>query len=345
MSTTAMESLEIVIDERTLGSTELVPRPAAPLGTASAIVAPGFRPADIRYVALGTVVRKLLAYVELTKPKISLMVLVTVAVAMLVGSWGSPSAWLVVNTVLGTALVAASASAVNQRLERDTDALMPRTAARPLPSGRVGNGEAVAFGAITLAVGMADLAIAANPLAAALGALTWIVYVPIYTPLKRRTPFNTVVGAVAGALPTLIGWAAVRGSFSISAAGGGIAAATLFLIVYLWQFPHFMAIAWIYRREYSAAGLQMLTVVDPSGCRAGSQSVMAALALLPVSLIPVVQHHAGMAYFAATTMLGLTYLVGSVAFCLRRDELSARRLLRASLIYLPILLALFVLVP
>jgi heme o synthase len=338
MSSTAIERVEAVIEEQPLIRGDL-------LSARATIVAPGFRPNEFQHVAIGAIARKLRAYIELTKPKISLMVLVTVAVAMFVGSWGSPSAWLVVNTVLGTALIAASASAINQRLERDTDALMPRTAGRPLPSGRVGNGEAMGFGAITLATGLAYLAVAANPLAAALGALTWIVYVPIYTPLKRRTPFNTVVGAVAGALPTLIGWAAVRGSFSISAAGGGIAAATLFLIVYLWQFPHFMAIAWIYRRQYGTAGLQMLTVVDPSGCRAGSQAVMAALALLPVSLIPVVQHHAGPAYFAAATMLGLAYLDGSVAFCLRRDDLSARRLLRASLIYLPILLALFVLVP
>ncbi len=339
MSITAIESLESVIDEQTL-----VRAPASAAGVRAAVVAPGLRADGIRHAAQGAIARKLLAYVELTKPKISLMVLVTVAVAMFVASWGSPSAWLVLNTVLGTALVAASASAINQRLERATDALMRRTAERPLPSGRVGNGEAIMFGAVALAIGLAYLAMAANPLSAAFGALTWIIYVPIYTPLKRRTPFNTVVGAVAGALPTLIGWAAVRGSFSISPAGGGIAAATLFLVVYLWQFPHFMAIAWIYRREYATAGLRMLTVVDPSGCRAGSQSVMAALALVPVSLVPVVQHHAGISYFAAATILGLAYLTCSIAFCLRRDDVAARRLLRASLIYLPFLLALFVLV-
>lgn len=339
MSITAIESLEVVIDEQTL-----VRAPASTADVRSAVVAPGFRADEIRDAAQRVLARKLLAYVELTKPKISLMVLVTVAVAMFVGSWGSPSVWLVTNTLLGTALVAASASAINQRLERDTDVLMPRTAGRPLPSIRLGNGEAIAFGAVTLAIGLGYLALAANPLAAALGALTWIIYVLVYTPLKRRTPFNTVVGAVAGALPTLIGWAAVRGSLAISPAGEGIAAATLFLVVYLWQFPHFMAIAWIYRGEYATAGLKMLTVVDPSGCRAGSQSVMAALALVPVSLVPVVQHHAGISYFAVATVLGLAYLAGSIAFCLRRDDVSARRLLRASLIYLPVLLALFVLV-
>ncbi|HKD37896.1 MAG TPA: heme o synthase [Pirellulales bacterium] len=336
---TAIDHLEAIVDGATLPRGE---RPPAAI-TRPAIVAPQ-HPVVAAPLKPSAVARKLAAYVELTKPKISVMVLVTVAVAMFVGSWGAPSIWLVLNTVLGTALVAASASAINQRLERDTDALMPRTAGRPLPSGRVGNVESLLFGGLTLAVGLAYLAIAANPLAAALGALTWIVYVPLYTPLKRRTPFNTVVGAVAGALPTLIGWVAVRGSLSISPDGGGVAALTLFLIVYLWQFPHFMAIAWIYRNEYSTAGLKMLTVVDPSGYRAGSQAVMAALALLPVSLVPVVQHHAGAAYFTATTILGLAYLGYSVLFCLRRDDISARRLLRASLIYLPILLALFVLV-
>jgi protoheme IX farnesyltransferase len=340
MSMTALNSLEAVIDERALARGELTPAAIA----GSTVVAP-LHPVVVSPLRTGAIAQKLLAYVELTKPKISLMVLITVAVAMFVGSWGAPSLWLVLHTLLGTALVAASASAVNQRLERDTDSLMPRTAGRPLPSGRVGNAEALVFAAVTLAIGLAYLAVAANPLAAALGALTWIVYAPIYTPLKRRTPFNTVVGAVAGALPTLIGWAAVRGSFSISAAGGGVAAATLFLIVYLWQFPHFMAIAWIYRREYAAAGLQMLTVVDPSGYRAGSQAVMAALALLPVSLVPVVERHVGGPYFALSAVLGLAYLACSVLFCLHRDDAAARRLLRASLIYLPILLALFVLVP
>ena len=211
-------------------------------------------------------------YLELTKPKISVLVLVTVAVAMFVGNAGLPSPWLLLNALAGTALVAASASALNQRLERRTDALMERTATRPLPAGRLSERDALVFGIVTIVAGLAYLAVVVNWLTAILGALTWLLYVPLYTPLKRTTPLNTVVGAIAGALPTLMGWAAVGGSFSLAAGGGGLKAATLFLIVYLWQFPHFMAIAWIYRRQYAAAGLKMLTVVDPSGCRGGLAS-------------------------------------------------------------------------
>ncbi|HEV3416149.1 MAG TPA: heme o synthase [Pirellulales bacterium] len=287
---------------------------------------------------------RLADYLELTKPKISILVLVTVAVSMFVGNWGPPTPWLLFHTLVGTALVAASASALNQRIERRTDALMDRTAGRPLPAGRITERDALAFGCVTIVLGLAYLALAANSLTAFVGALTWVLYVVVYTPLKRITPLNTVVGAVAGALPVLMGWSAVGGSFALGIGGGGLKAATLFLIVYLWQFPHFMAIAWIYRRQYAAAGLKMLTVVDPSGCRAGVQAVVAALALVPVSLVPVVQH-AGPVYFSAAVALGLAYLACSARFCLRRDEPSARWLLRASLVYLPALLSMFMLVP
>ena len=305
------------------------------------LVAPGGLVARGEHVSGGGWA-KLRDFVELTKPKISVLVLVTVAVAMFVGNWGPPPAWLLFNTLLGTALVAASASGLNQRIERRTDALMDRTAARPLPAGRISQREALVFGVVTIVVGLAYLALAVNWPTAALGALTWLLYVAVYTPLKRATPLNTVVGAIAGALPTLMGWAAVGGSFAL--ATGGVKAATLFLIVYLWQFPHFMAIAWIYRRQYAAAGLKMLTVVDPSGFRAGMQAVVAALVLVPVSLTPVLQH-AGLVYFAAAGTLGLVYLGCAALFCRYRDEPSARWLLRVSLLYLPALLCLFMLVP
>jgi protoheme IX farnesyltransferase len=281
-------------------------------------------------------------YVELTKPKISVLVLVTVAVSMFVATWGPPSPWLLLHTLIGTALVAASASALNQRLERSSDALMDRTVSRPLPAGRLTERDAPLFGAGTIVVGLLYLALAVNWATAILGAATWVLYVAVYTPLKRVTPLNTVVGAIAGALPTLMGWSAAGGSFSLSA--GGMTAATLFVIVYLWQFPHFMAIAWIYRRQYDAAGLKMLTVVDPTGWRAGQQAVVAALALLPVSLVPALLH-AGPVYFAAAIGLGLVYFGSSVRFCVRRDDASARWLLRASLVYLPALLFMIMLVP
>jgi protoheme IX farnesyltransferase len=283
-------------------------------------------------------------YLELTKPRISALVLVTVAVSAFMAHWGPPNSWLLLHTLIGTALVAASASALNQRLERRTDALMDRTANRPMPAGRLSDSQVLWFGGLTIFGGLCYLAIAVGLLTAALGAATWLLYVAIYTPLKARTPLNTVVGAVAGALPTLMGWTAVGGSLSFDLGGGGLKAATLFLIVYLWQFPHFMAIAWIYRRQYSQAGLKMLTVVDPTGWRAAAQAVAAALALVPVSLMPILQH-AGPIYFLTASVLGLIYLAAAGAFWLRRDEQSARRLLRVSLVYLPALLLLFMLVP
>jgi protoheme IX farnesyltransferase len=328
MSASALKTLELA-EDRPLSRVEL----REPVAVA---LAP---PRAESHAWLG----KLADYIELTKPKISILVLVTVAVAMFAGSWGPPAPWLLLHTLVGTALVAASASALNQRLELRSDAAMDRTADRPLPAGRLSDREAVAFGVVSIVLGLVYLAMAVNALSAALGAVTWLLYVAVYTPLKRITPLNTVVGAVAGALPTLIGWAAVGGSFALGTTGG-LTAATLFLIVYLWQFPHFMAIAWIYRRQYAKAGLKMLTVVDPSGWRAGMQAIVAALALLPVSLAPVTLF-AGPVYFAVAAALSFLYFVFSVQFCLNRDEPSARRLLRVSLVYLPALLLLFVLIP
>jgi len=294
--------------------------------------------ADRRAIALS----RAAALVELTKPRISALVLVTVAVAMFVGSGGRVAPIMLLHTLLGTALVAASASALNQWIERKSDALMARTAQRPLPSGRVSAPEVFALGALSAAVGVVYLGAAVNWLTALTGLLTWFLYVGVYTPMKARSPANTVVGAIAGAMPVLIGWTAAGAPLALSA--GGLKAATLFLIVYLWQFPHFMAIAWIYRDQYAAARLQMLTVVDPSGRRAGVQSVVAAVALVPVTLLPVM-HFAGPLYLAGAVLLGGSYLLHSLQFFAARDERSARRLLRTSLVYLPGLLGLFMLVP
>ena len=277
-------------------------------------------------------------YFELTKPKIAALELVTVAVAAIVASSGTFELWRVFHALVGTALVAASASAFNQLLERDTDALMERTADRPLPAGRLSVREVAAFGSAAALAGMLYLAILVNPLTSALGALTWALYVCIYTPLKSRSHANTMIGAVAGAVPVLMGWAAVGRPLDLGAA-------TLFLIVFLWQFPHFMAIAWIYRRQYAAAGLQMLPVVDPSGLRAGGQAVIAALALLPVSLLPSMVSFAGPVYFGWALLLGVGQIVCAAAFLLRLSDGSARVLLRASLVYLPALLVWLMLGP
>lgn len=277
-------------------------------------------------------------YVELTKPKIGILVLVAVAVAYYVAEWGQPDPLVLLHVLVGTLLVSASASALNQWLERASDSLMERTADRPLPAGRLSSFEVLAFATFTIISGLAYLTYAVNLVTAFLGLLTWAIYVWIYTPLKSRTALNTAVGAVAGALPVLMGWSA-----------GGAAldkrAWALFLILFLWQFPHFMAIAWIYRRQYARGGLKMLTVVDPTGRRAGMQAVLAALALLPVSFVPALFAPGISWYVALAFLLGAGQLACAVAFYARLDEISARRLLRASLVYLPLLLGLLLLVP
>ncbi len=277
-------------------------------------------------------------YLELTKPKISLLVLVTVAAAALVADWGPPDGWLLAHTLLGTALVAASASALNQLLERHSDARMARTMDRPLPAGRLSPTEVVTFGFAALAVGLLELALLVGPITAALGLLTWVLYVGVYTPLKSRTPLNTVVGAVAGALPVLMGWTAVGAPLDLRAW-------SMFLIVFLWQFPHFMAIAWIYRRDYAAAGLKMLSVVDASGYRAAAQAVITALVLIPVSLVPCLLHPAAEVYFFWALLAGVAQLACAIGFMLRLSDASARRLLLASLIYLPAIMGLLLLGP
>lgn len=274
---------------------------------------------------------------QLTKPRIGALILATVAIAGFVARWGQPDPWLLVSAMLGTFLVAASASACNQWLERRRDALMPRTSDRPLPAGRLSGRQVVVLATVSLVLGLSWLSLTVNLPTALLGLLTWVIYVLIYTPLKPRTSMNTVVGAVAGAMPVLMGWAAVGGTLDLRAAA-------LFLIVFLWQFPHFMAIAWIYREQYARAKMQMLTVVDPSGRRAGVQAVLAAAALLPVSFVPVLGID-GNWYVAAAFVLGTLQLACAVAFFVRMNEASARLLLRASLVYLPVLLALLALVP
>jgi protoheme IX farnesyltransferase len=277
-------------------------------------------------------------YLELTKPRIGAMVLVTVGVAAFVADWGPPSTWLLINTLVGTGLVAASASALNQWLERESDARMPRTADRPLPAGRLTPLQVVAFGVALLAIGLVLLASAVNLATAGLGLLTWFLYVWIYTPLKSRTSSNTAVGAVAGALPVLMGWAAVGAPLDLRAW-------SMFLIVFLWQFPHFMAIAWIYRRDYAAAGLKMLPVVDSSGHRAAAQAIVSALVLIPVSLVPCLARPAPEFFFAWAVLLGLAQLACAIGFLVRLDDTSARRLLAASLVYLPAMMGLLVLGP
>lgn len=268
-------------------------------------------------------------YVELTKPRILVLELVTVIVAAhLASPWGI-AADVLIHTLFGAALVAASAGAFNQWWEQATDARMKRTSNRPLPAGRLTQWQVITFGAATLLIGLIELSIEVNGLTAAVALATWAIYVLAYTPLKTRSPLNTAIGAVSGALPILIGWTATGAPIDIRALA-------LLGVMFLWQFPHFMAIAWLYRIEYARAGQKMLTVVDPTGLRAGAQAVVGALALVPVSLVLAMSPDAGSPaiYVVWTLVLGLMQVAAAVMFLIYPDDRSARRLLRASLVYL-----------
>ncbi len=283
---------------------------------------------------------RVLAMVALTKPRIAVMVLVTVATGYVLGAHGSISVARLFLTLVGTALVAGGASAWNQILERDRDGRMRRTANRPLPSGRVALGEAVAFATVLGVVGVAILALGVNVLAAGVAATTFVLYVGLYTPLKSVTTLNTAVGAIPGALPPVIGWAAATGRL-------GVEPWALFLIVFLWQFPHFLAIAWIYRDDYARGGLKMLPSVDPRGGMTGRQAAWHALLLVPAGLIPAAAAIGlgGRWYFAGALALGLFYLYFAVRFWLDVNDRTARKLLRASFLYLPAVLLLLLLDP
>jgi protoheme IX farnesyltransferase len=274
-------------------------------------------------------------YLDLFKARLTAMVLVTAMVGFYVGLRGPVDLWLMLHTLLGTALVAAGASALNQLLERDYDARMHRTRNRPLPSGRLQPPTVLLVGVTCSVVGLVDLALGVNIATSVLGACSLCSYLFIYTPLKRVTWLNTALGAVAGGLPPLMGWTAARGHLS----GEGLA---LFGILALWQVPHFMAIAWIYREDYAQAGFRMLPVLDPLGRRTGRQAVSHALLLLPVSLCPFLVKLAGPIYFTGTLALGLAFLWYAVRFARQVTVPRARQLFYASILYLPLVLGLLV---
>ena len=265
-------------------------------------------------------------YVQLAKPRLNLLVVATSAAAYYLGGPPSTDLALMAQAVAGTALVAGGAAALNQLYERDTDALMWRTRLRPLPDGRVSPADARLFGLGLTIAGLLLLAVRANLLAAGLAFATIFVYLIIYTPMKLLTPASTLVGAVPGALPALIGWTASHG-------GVGLGGLTLFAIVFLWQIPHFMAIAWLYRDDYRKAGFPMLSVIDNSGTRSGRQAVLFAAALIPVSLAPITTAVS----FALVLALGLVQLGLAVRFAMTRSDASARALFVGSITYLPLL--------
>lgn len=269
-------------------------------------------------------------YLALSKPRIAVLALVTVAAGFALGSTGALRTTALVHALFGIALVAAGSSALNQYLERATDARMRRTALRPLPAGRMAPLEALAFGILAGLAGTLYLALYVNTTTAILSATTLLLYAAVYTPLKRLTGLATVVGAVPGALPPVLGWVAAGGSLDL-------AAYSLFAILFLWQFPHFLAIAWIYREEYSRAGLKMLPAEGRSSRIVGLMAVLYAMALIPISLLPARLELAGGAYLLAVLVLGLAYLVAAVRFAVAGSIGSARGLLWTSLVYLPLL--------
>ncbi len=269
-------------------------------------------------------------FLSLTKPRLNLLVVATSAAGYYLGAPARPDFVAMAEAVVGTAMVAGGAAALNQVYERETDALMRRTRMRPLPDGRLTTGEATLFGLVLAGGGLAVLAQYTNVLAALLALATLLTYILWYTPMKRRSPAATLIGAIPGALPPLIGWAAANGTVGV----GGLA---LFAIVFLWQIPHFMAIAWLYREDYGRAGFPMLPVIDPGGERAGLQAVIYAVLLVPASIIPTLVGLSGLPYLVFAIVSGLALVWLSVRFAQMRSEASARALFLGSIGYLPLL--------
>ncbi len=279
---------------------------------------------------------RLAAYAELTKPRITFLIVLTAAAGFALASPGRVNYAALLSAMVGIALLSSGIATLNQYIERDLDALMRRTADRPLPTGKLMPWEALLFGSGLTILAEVYLAVMVNPLSAVLGLTVIAGYLFAYTPLKTRTTLSTMVGAFPGAVPPLIGWAAARGSI-------GIEAWVLFAILFLWQFPHFLAIAWMYREDYGRAGILMLPVVEPDGRVTAQQIVVYTILLLPVSLLPTVLGISGKVYLYGAIVLGLLFLYSSVRAALSKSRQEARRLLLASVIYLPLLFILMVL--
>jgi protoheme IX farnesyltransferase len=268
-------------------------------------------------------------FLELTKPRITLLVLITTLVGFYMGSAGGLNALLLFHTIVGTGLVAAGASALNQYVERDLDARMIRTRTRPLPDGRLLPAEALMFSTAIAMAGVTYLSVFVNGLTGLLGALTLVGYIFVYTPLKTRTVLCTLIGAFPGAMPPLMGWTGARGDIDA-------VALSLFAILFLWQMPHFFAISWIFTEDYARGGF----VVHGSGEATGRQIMMYCCVLIPVSLLPTVFGVTGTTYFVGALLLGFVYLGYGFAVALFRSNTHAQRLLRVSVLYLPALLVL-----
>ncbi|MDX6576427.1 MAG: heme o synthase, partial [Blastocatellia bacterium] len=275
------------------------------------------------------------AYVELTKPRITFLIVLTSAAGFCLGARGAVNYLTFTHAMIGIALLSSGIATLNQFMERDLDGLMRRTENRPLPSGRLMPFEALWFG-VTLTLGAElYLALSVNVLTALMGLTVIAGYLFLYTPLKTRTTLSTAVGAFPGAMPPLMGWAAARGEVDV-------AAWVLFAILFLWQFPHFLAIAWMYREDYGRAGIRMLPVVEPDGRVTGQQIILYSLMLLPVSLLPAFLGISGRFYLVSALILGLLFLGSSIRAALSKSNQHARQLLLASVLYLPLLFGVMV---
>jgi protoheme IX farnesyltransferase len=278
---------------------------------------------------------KLAAFYELTKPRITFLIVLMSAAGFVLGASGPLDYLLLVHTVAGITLLCSGVSTLNQYIERDLDSLMRRTASRPLPTGRLTPMQAFIFGAGLCAIAEIYLAALVNTLTAGLGITVIISYVLLYTPLKTRTSLSTIIGAFPGAMPPLMGWTASSNEVHIGAW-------VLFLIQFFWQFPHFLAIAWMYREDYARAGIQMLPVIESDGKITARQIVLYTLTLIPVSLLPTLLGISGLAYFIGALFLGLIFLYGSLRMALTKSRQDAKRLLLISVLYLPVLFVLMI---
>jgi protoheme IX farnesyltransferase len=277
-------------------------------------------------------------YLELTKPRITWLIVMSTAVGYYFGHSGPWSLLLALHSLLGTALIASGTAALNQWYERDADRHMRRTQARPLPAGRLQPRQALIFGIALSLIGGLELGVFVNWLTSALGVATLVMYLFLYTPLKQKTWWSTTVGAIPGAMPPLIGYAAAANVLRPEAY-------VLGAILFLWQFPHFYAIAWMYREDYSRAGIRMLPVVEPDGESTARQILLYSVLLIPISLLPKWMGMTGSIYMVGALALGLGFLYSGIRVSMDRTKARARRVLLASVVYLPVLYVLMVLDP
>jgi protoheme IX farnesyltransferase len=272
-------------------------------------------------------------YIALTKPRITWLILMSTGVGYFFGSKNGWNWFTLLHTIIGTGLIASGTAALNQWYERKADGMMRRTQARPLPSGRLSPGKALAFAIAISVAGFSELWFGANPLAALLGLFTLLTYLFVYTPLKQRSPHSTTIGSIPGAMPPLIGFAAASGTLTWDAW-------VLFAILFLWQFPHFYAIAWMYKEDYARAGIRMLPVVEPDGKSTARRILLYSIALIPISLMPKFFAMAGNVYLYGALALGLAFVYYGLRIRWDRTRQQARHVLLASVVYLPLLFSL-----